>query len=131
MGKGVRIECRKCSTKQDFLLGVGWEYSSLETVIGELDPKPRDEVQKILQDHVVLQREYEWRLYLCGKCKKLYDRLWVRIKYDGDQEYETVYRCGKCDENLDKLHDLEGISEIPCWRCGERTLTVGAKFLWD
>jgi transcription initiation factor IIE alpha subunit len=131
MGDGIIVQCSNCSMKRDFYLGLGWAYSSLETVIDAIHPSKREEVRRIFKDHKVLQRETGWRLYLCGKCKRLYDRFWVKIKYDDDQVYKTEFTCPKCGGKLSHLRDTARISDLPCIYCGERTLAVEGEFLWD
>jgi DNA-directed RNA polymerase subunit RPC12/RpoP len=131
MGEGITIQCTNCSMKRSFYLGLGWAYSSLETVIDSLEPSNREEVRKIVKDHKVLQRETGWRLYLCRKCKRLHNRFWVRLNYDGDQVYETAFTCPKCGEKLSHLRDTARISDLPCSYCGEKTLVLSEEFLWD
>ena len=111
--------------------GVGWEYSSLETVLDSLRPSQREDVQKILRTHNVLETDYEWRLFQCEHCRRLYDRLWVKLVYDGDHAYETEYACSECEGSLRQLRDLADIDQIPCSHCGQRMLVIDAPFLWD
>ena len=131
MGEGITIKCRNCSTKQDFLLGVGWEYSSLETVFDSLRPNQREEVQKILNNHNVIQRDYEWRVFQCIRCMKLFNRLWVMLMYENGQMYETEYACPECGGGLRQAGDLSDIDQVPCGHCGKSALVIDGPFLWD
>jgi DNA-directed RNA polymerase subunit RPC12/RpoP len=130
MGRGISIRCGTCSAKQDFLLGVGWDYFSLDTVISALHPGRRAEVRTILQGRDLHQRESGWRIYLCGECKRLYNRFWLKLEYGDNQNYETEYECS-CGGKLYQFLDLGRISDLRCSRCGEKTLVMEDQFLWD
>jgi DNA-directed RNA polymerase subunit RPC12/RpoP len=131
MGKGIQIRCRNCSARQDFLLGVGWDYFSLDTVISALHPAKRAEIRTILQGRNVSGRESGWRIYQCVECNKLSNRFWIKIRYDGAQTYETEYACSKCGGKLHHLQDLGRVTDIPCQYCGQKTLALADEFLWD
>jgi len=130
MGHGISIKCSNCHRSKKFLLGVGWDYDSLERVVSFLPPGKQPAVQEIIQNHSVDNTEYSRELFHCIYWNRLYDRLYMKIYYDGKEEYETEYFCKKCEAKLEKIDESQ-VTEIPCSNCGRKTLVVREDLLWD
>ena len=130
MGHGIIIKCGHCSKSNEYILGVGMVYDSLKNVISNLHPPKRQEVEEILNNHVVKQTSFSNELYLCEKCYRIYERFYVNIDYDEDKSYVTEYECNKCGELLTGISE-ESIPSIPCANCGKKALAFHQTLLWD
>jgi len=131
MGHGVTITCSHCSNSQQFMLGVGMLYESLENVMHIIHHTRRRTIKDVLENHAVHKTEYEHRLYHCAKCSGLFERFYVLIHYDRDQAYETLFKCQKCKKNIEPIDDSDKISQIACAKCGRKALKVVPSMLWD
>ena len=131
MGSGITISCESCDYDKTFYLGVGMMYSSLENVIKCVDRWRRAAVLEIIQNHEMGKCDYEHKLYGCANCKRLYERFYVKIDFDGGEVYETGFRCGNCRSNLVEIDDIMGMKNRPCPKCDIMTLRVEETVLWD
>lgn len=131
MGEGLIVNCRNCRYKKEFFLGVGEAYDRLEYVIDVLKGKNKREVLEILHHHEVNSKNFYHALYVCIGCGLLYDKLYVRIVYDGRNEYLTSYMCEKCEDELEMVDDKSDIRTFACPRCKKRSLRHEMNILWD
>jgi hypothetical protein len=131
MGKGIAIECRACGMSRTFLVGVGMEYSSLESVMNLLLPKDRTQIQQILDNHSVSSREWAHAVFVCNQCNGLYNKFYVRLTYDRDRVYETQLFCTRCGNRLTRLNSLGEIRHSACPKCGRGSLEFREDYLWD
>jgi DNA-directed RNA polymerase subunit RPC12/RpoP len=130
MGHSIKVECGNCKQSQEFTLGVGMMYSSLNKVL-DLVPTPwRAEILGILKLHKVRETNYEHQTYHCPRCHRLYENFHVYIDYDEGQMFETSYKCDECKVTLEPVTE-DDIPNLPCERCGERALTTQEVILWD
>ena len=124
------------------MLGIGMMYSSLENVIDLVHYARRKKILDILQNHKVIIGEYRWgnpfyehRLYRCLSCNQLYERFYVKIKYDDHKLYETKFKCSKCQNELkavdDVVDDEENIKKYPCPECNKRGFSIQEVVMWD
>jgi DNA-directed RNA polymerase subunit RPC12/RpoP len=114
-----------------FLVGVGMEYNSLETVLPLLQLKDRTEVLQILDTRSVSSRDWAHGIFVCEQCGRLYNRFYVRLAYGQGKVYETQFSCSKCGNALTRLNDLGEIKHFPCPKCGKRSLELRTDYLWD
>jgi len=131
MGEGITVRCPHCSRKRTFALGVGMAYSSLEKVLSSTQPNHQKEIEEILKNHNVTGREYSHRLFVCDECYRLVERLHLKLVYDSNQVYETMFYCRKCGSEMRLLSGLSELADIPCSACGRKPLEVTEEFLWD
>lgn len=129
--------CGNCDYMDEFHLGVGMAYSRLENVIDLVHYIRRKKIMDILQNHTLIPGSWEHpnplfthRLYRCEKCNKLYNRFYVKICYDIDLVYETIFRCNRCKIQL-KVIDPANIPDHPCPVCGKATLNTDSGIMWD
>jgi hypothetical protein len=131
MGSEITVECTNCHSAKSFTLGVGFLYSSLRSVMNVIHYKRRPLISEILDNHDVHATDYEHRIYRCPKCNRLYERFYVKILYDQNDVYETIFRCGKCRITLEQVKDEMEASSYPCAFCGQKALLVKEDLLWD
>jgi len=130
MGHGVCVECKNCGGGEEFIFGVGMAYHSLPNVISCVQGGARKKVEDIMQNHNVLDGEFEHRLYACPKCNTLHGRFYVRLEYDDGIVYEIPFRCGQCRTLLVDANE-DDVESYTCKECGKQTLVRGAEMLWD
>lgn len=121
--------CRNCGEQFSFTLGVGMMYWSLDAVIPFTRGKARRTLQDIADHHQVVDANYSHRMLACPKCDTLHERFYVRVDYDVDKHYETVFRCGKCRTLL--VEPAKPISGYRCSSCGSYSLDDGSMGCWD
>lgn len=121
------------------MLGVGMMYSSLEAVEDAISSGERKKVMAVLRHHAVQATDYYHALYVCDGCHGLYKRFYVKIEYDNNQTYETVFKCPRCDVILRDTNltcekegaDFPNLLLWPCPKCGKTNLRVDEFMLWD
>ena len=129
MGHGITVECTNCDYIEIFQLGIGFMYSSLENVIDLISPKRKEKVLNILQNEEVHTVDYGHELFVCPKCNTLASRFEFLISYNNGKTYGPYFRCPECRLKLVLLK--EPIENIPCPKCGDRTLTQFEAYMWD
>jgi transcription elongation factor Elf1 len=129
MGDGITVECKSCDYQNNFILGVGMRYFSLENVIDLVSPTSREEVLDLLQRQDVKDVRYEHKLFVCPNCNNLAERFDFSISYDDGQTYSPYFRCPDCRTKLVQLD--KPIDNIRCPNCGEKTLIHYPSVLWD
>lgn len=130
MGEGILVKCRKCRYRKKFILGVGQVYDRLENVLEILKGKNKREILEILNNHEVSSRNFYHALHCCIGCGSLYDRLHVRISYNGGREFITKFVCEDCEDEL-RVIDVEDVISLPCPRCKTKSLTKEVNLIWD
>jgi DNA-directed RNA polymerase subunit RPC12/RpoP len=131
MGVGITVECPNCSIKLNFVLGVGMGYSSLESVLQFAQPDHKQEIQRVLETHPVLETKYSHCLFLCENCNHLSNGFYVKLIFDSGQFYETLFHCSKCSTKLSQLHTLLELNDILCIGCGQKSLHVTEEYFWE
>ena len=131
MGNGFTLFCPECGYEIEAILGIGFAYHSLENVIDQVDRRRRARVLDILKKHHVIGTHYEHRFYRCDECGGLSNRFYVRIRYDDDRLYETVFKCGKCGIALSEVTTEEALRGTECPECKNGILEVRSSVMWD
>jgi hypothetical protein len=130
MGDIIHIECGHCHQRQDFMLGVGMVYSSLENVLDCIPVSERSDVARIRAEHQVQATDFAHRLYHCRGCHRLYERFHLRIEYDLDQFFAITHHCRKCSSLLESV-SVEDVPSLPCAGCGQLALAAKSDGVWD
>ena len=152
MGTGVTISCKNCDYSDGFSVGIGMLYGSLRILLdfslkGSLNHIKRKELIDLLDNHNADENNcgdtnFGHEILRCDKCNNLVERFHVKMLYDGDKVYETLYRCSKCRNKLTLFDDYYidfRLSEcpdltIPCPKCGETALFFDSdtgSLCWD
>ena len=131
MGAGYTVfSCSSCGFGNGFYVGVGKSYKTLKDAIGKVHPKRRSMILELLDKHTVHDSDFEHRIYLCEQCGESRNSFWVRIVYDDDQNYETEFRCNRCNKDMVNISDqIHHTKTCPC--CGSDNLSCAEGLLWD
>jgi phage FluMu protein Com len=105
-------------------------YAGLIYVMDRIHHKRRAIIKDILNNHMICDTEYEHDLFHCEKCGKLYERFYVRIEYDDNEVYESVFKCKQCQTILRRVPE-EDHRSLECPSCKQATLTTNEYLDWD
>ncbi len=130
MGQGIIVQCENCSDSNEYMIGVGMMYSSLKKVVDFLDYSKKKRVKSILESNEVIDSDYSHELYHCSHCNAITEHFYLRVNYATNQVYETLYICGKCRVNLNKI-EIDALLQLPCSKCGGKKLKADENILWD
>lgn len=132
MGTSISVTCRSCKYTQEFQLGVGFMFYSLQAVLDCVrSKKVRQEIQTLLNEHKIREETFSMDVFCCDKCNGLHNHLFVDLFYDDGQKYEAVYKCPKCRKPMRKIDIHCHSGEWPCPGCGNKFLEVVEKIMWD
>jgi len=131
MGIGLTISCRHCHWKDNYIVGVGMLYSSLESVLGAVHHSERESVRDLLENHEIDHdaTEYGHKIFVCPKCGALRNRFYYKIFYGPGKVCESVFTCGRCRSRMAEVDSDIGYHACP--RCGERGLSSEVTENWD
>ena len=130
MGDGIVITCKKCDESDDFKLGIGMMYFSLINVVEiAVSYGQRSRIYELLEYDGKVKTKYEHRLFECSNCNTLHGRFYVKIFHDGQEVYESNFKCGKC---WSKLVPAENeIESYNCRYCSGKVYEKYIYLLWD
>jgi len=129
MGQGFGILCRNCGARDEFLIGVGFMYSSLDRILPIVNRKTRQKLTDILSRQTIHDEEYEQVLLSCPDCNTLHNRFYVKVVYGNNEVFETKFRCGKCRKALVSAN--KSIERYRCKECGYEALEQECQIMWD
>jgi DNA-directed RNA polymerase subunit RPC12/RpoP len=114
------------------MTGVGMDYGSLMDVIDIIKNKSvKVQISEILKYHKVNEENFTHNIYICNKCGNLYERFFVKLNYDDNQIFETVFSCYKCRKPLFLVENEEVLEKMPCPKCKNKALHIDTSILWD
>jgi DNA-directed RNA polymerase subunit RPC12/RpoP len=130
MGSGMMVKCSSCGREEEFMLGVGMLYSSLEAVLDRaVHWRRRSAIREILDTYSPVETDYGHRLYACPKCETLHERFYVSIRKDETCLYDSQFKCSRCKSAL--VPTDKDASAFRCRKCHQRTLTAEGHVMWD
>ena len=131
MGYGITSSCKICNHDEEFILGVGMMYSSVENVLDTVVHwRYRTKIREILSQHKLATTEYSHELYICPTCEIIFERFYIRISQFDKVLYESSFCCNKCKCILKKTTP-EDVENCRCKKCKARDLEWSSGLLWD
>jgi hypothetical protein len=131
VGHGVTSSCKICNHAEEFILGVGMMYSSLENVLDTVVHwRYRTKISEILIQHKLATTEYSHELYICPACEIIFERFYIKISQFDKVLYESSFCCNKCKCILNKTSP-EFVDRSRCKKCHARELYWSSGLLWD
>lgn len=149
MGSLVSLTCQTCNYRVTFHLGVGAAGSLFEDGLEGLPRKSRDEIQRMIDEHRVIEKGHERAAFQCPNCHALYQLSYITLVYESVQGQRKAWvlphYCLKCGSILELLFtdreiyeymshrgELSSIvSRLPCPRCSKVTLVITGFGFWD
>ncbi|TFB25108.1 hypothetical protein E3U55_01565 [Filobacillus milosensis] len=133
MGTGYGIRCQSCFYSNEFLLGVGGDYTPfIDYEFNILHPKTREQVKRVIGGSPIHDINYEYELLSCLKCQHLYSRPIMEIKYDRDEKFTTNKNCSKCKGKGKIISNIEiDINQLKCPGCKRKKLEINSHIMWD
>lgn len=130
MGSGFIVCCKSCGECDDFTLGVGMLYYSIDNVLPLIKGRARKAISDINNILFIDSIDCDHKVYACPLCNTLNARFYARIEYGDNQIYETKFRCGKCRSDFVEM--THPIDYYNCKKCGQQSLEhSGEMMLWD
>lgn len=133
MGTSVCIECESCKYSKSLLEGIGMLYDDLDYLIGIMEPRQKEEVLAIRENHYEIQFEPEMKIFACPQCKTLSNHLDLKLEYGTSGTYQTQYSCGLCGSSLATVKNPV-LSDYVCPYCGKKAISESSLIageLWD
>ena len=80
MGQESSTHCELCGHKVKYLLGVGSEHSSLESVVDLIQKHSQEKVKEILNSYQVHSAKYSHGLFECSYCDTAHNRFYLKLE---------------------------------------------------
>lgn len=126
MGYAYAYKCQKCGYEEQFNHGHGFlvhpqsvnEYLALKKKLFHY--KTHNKIVQLSKAHVGLQIKAAFQVYICHKCKLLYDKAEIKV-YDEEKTFHrSNFRCNDCGSRL-KLTNIHRLHKATCPKCKKKT----------
>ena len=127
MGYAYAYRCDKCGFEEEFNQGYGYlvhpqlidDYFKLTKKLFHY--KTHNKIIELSKIHNNLQIEAAFQVYICHKCKILYDKAEIKI-FNGEKTYhKSSFRCSACKNTRLKLTNIHRLSKATCPVCKKNT----------
>ena len=138
MGHSYAYRCEHCGFEENFNHGHGYLVHS-QPVRGYLSQRIKlfhyktHRVLKQLANHnEQLQMKAGFQVYICPKCKVLYDKIEVTVFNDEKVVHKSEFRCRDCHSRL-KLTNIHRLKKAVCPNCRNFSFHLNQihHSLWD
>ena len=134
MESGFYFKCNKCHYDNDYLFGIGFLFSSLESVI-DLLPNRKRQIAKDLYDNnkEVIFNYDGYEVYQCQKCASVQNTFLVEAR-DKNKNliFSSVNNCSRCKKPRKKIkHSETEIKNFRCPKCTSTDLSYMSGVMWD
>lgn len=131
MGYTVKINCPKCSLKQELNLGQGMSDYSLEHVISYLSDSDKQLITTLQNEGQIKLFEFNRYLSICTVCNLIDSTPVLDITLLSDEKMWFKKSCNTCAGNLRILKDSSVIKDIDCPNCNDAKLEISQVGYWD
>ncbi len=127
MGDAYAYRCQKCGYEEEFNQGHGYLVHP-QTVKDYLKQKKKlfhykthSKISSLYSEHKDLQLKAAFQVYICPKCKTLYDKAEVKV-FDEEKTYhKSSFRCSSCKTTRLKLTNIHRLNKATCPVCKKKT----------
>lgn len=133
MGTGINIGCGNCKYDENFMLGTGEYYVSVENCLEALPEISAEDIKALLKKDSVKDFTFAYKLFQCDNCSLLFDHGDLKIDFKNQKDYLNPIECPSCENNMrNKVQPKKDIEELTCPKCSkEGTLSLNAQMDWD
>jgi len=138
MGHTYAYRCEHCGYEEHFNHGHGYlvhsqpvkAYLSQRTKLFHY--KTHRLLRQLVKQHEKLQMKAGFQVYICPKCKVLYDKIEVTVFNDEKVVHKSEFRCRICRSRL-KLTNIHRLKEATCPKCHNHKFHLDhlQHSLWD
>ena len=134
MGSGFYFKCNKCDHDNEYLFGIGFLFSSLESVIDLLPGKKLQMAKDLYENNKEAEFTYDgYEVYQCEKCASVQNTFLVEAR-DKNKKilFSSVNNCSRCKQPRKKIkHTETEIKNFKCPKCKSDDLTYMPGVMWD
>ena len=134
MGDGLFIRCKDCEHENEFMFGVGFLFSSFESVLELLPHRKYNFAKNILKNNKNIKTQYDgYEVYQCEKCASVQNTFFLEISDENDQVLiSSINKCSRCKKNRKKLNKKNNeLKNYKCSKCKSKNLYESESMLWD
>ncbi|VAW22738.1 hypothetical protein MNBD_BACTEROID01-107 [hydrothermal vent metagenome] len=126
MGYAYVYKCQKCGYEEHFNQGYGFlvhpqsvdDYFALKKKLFHY--KTHNKIVSLSKSHNNLHIKAAFQVYMCYKCKLLYNKVVIKV-YDEEKTYhKSSFRCTACNRRL-KLTNIHRLNRAACPKCKKKT----------
>ncbi|MCD6355173.1 MAG: hypothetical protein J7L95_06460 [Prolixibacteraceae bacterium] len=138
MGHSYAYRCEHCGYEEHFNEGHGFlihpqpvkEYLKKRTQLFHY--KTHNLIKKLSKQNNDLYLKAGFQVYICPKCKILYDKVEVVVFNNEKVVHRSEFRCAYCRTRL-KLTNIHRLRRATCPKCHKNTfhLNHALNHLWD
>ena len=134
MESGFYFKCNKCYHDNEYLFGIGFLFSSLESVINLLPDRKRHIAKNLFENNKEVKFNYGgYEVYQCEKCASVQNTFLVEAKdKNNNLLFSSVNNCWRCKKPRKKIKHTENeIKNFKCPKCKSTDLTYMPGKMWD
>jgi len=138
MGHSYSYRCEHCGYEEHFNQGHGYlvhsqpvkKYLSQRTKLFHY--KTHSLLKQLVKQYDNLQMKTGFQVYICPKCKVLYDKIEVTVFNDKKVVHNSEFRCRDCRSRL-KLTNIHRLKKATCPKCHKHSFHLDHlnHSLWD
>ncbi len=129
MGQIVDLKCKKCHKEYNAKLGIGLLHFNINNISKSFSKDVEDKIMDIAKNHKLEDYLFNNVLIKCDKCKKIYSKPYIKIKYDKDRVFEYGSECTYCGVK-GKILDISKKEDLICFDC-KNLFDVQIVGIWD
>ncbi len=128
MGYAYAYRCQKCGYEEHFNQGYGYlvhpqsvsEYLRLKKKLFHY--RTHNKIVALSKQSTGLQIKAAFQVYMCHKCKILYDKAEIKVFDDEGKTYhKSQFRCTSCKTSRLKLTNIHRLNKATCPICKKNT----------
>ena len=134
MGDGLLIRCKDCEYEKEFIFGVGFLFSSFESVLELLPHRKYIFAKEIIKNNKYIKTEYDgYEVYQCETCASVQNIFFLQISDENDQVLiSSINKCSRCKKYRKKLNKKNNkLKNYICPKCKSKNLYYDESMLWD
>ena len=138
MGHTYAYRCEHCGYEEYFNQGHGYlvhsqpvrKYLSQRTKLFHY--KTHRLLKQLVKQYEQLQMKAGFQVYICPKCKVLYDKIEITVFKDEKVVHKSEFRCKDCRTRL-KLTNIHRLKKAACPNCHKYSFHLDqiSRSLWD
>ncbi len=134
MGDGLLIRCKDCEHENEFMFGMGFLFSSFESVLELLPHRKYHFAKEILKNYKNIKTQYDgYDVYQCEKCASVQNTFLIEITDEKNHVLmSSITKCSKCKKSRKKLNKKNNkLQNYKCPKCKSKNIYYSEYMMWD